>query len=209
MRLLLASGNAKKLRELRELCLPLDVEVVSPDDVGGLPEVVEDGATFAENAAKKARSGALASGLWCLADDSGLEVDHLDGAPGVHSARFAGRHGDDAANNRLLLERLTGVPTAERGARFRCSLCLVRPNGAVAAELDGRVEGRILAAPRGTGGFGYDPLFQFDEPHALAGRSFAELDPAAKAEVGHRGRAMRALAPIIERIRAAESEVSR
>ena len=197
MKLLVASGNAKKLRELVELCAAFGVEVVSPKDVGGVPEVIEDGDTFAANAAKKARSGALASGLWCLADDSGLEVDHLNGAPGVYSARFAGTHGDDDANNRLLLERLAGVPATGRRARFRCALCLTRPNGEVAAELDGTVHGRILDAPRGSGGFGYDPLFLFDEQHPLAGKSFAELGDVEKAEVSHRGRAMRALRNII------------
>lgn len=204
MRILVASGNEKKRRELEELCASLTVEVVSPRDVGGLPEVEEDGATFRENAAKKARSGARASGLWCLADDSGLEVDHLGGEPGVRSARFAGRHGDDAANNRLLLERLAGIPATGRRARFRCALCLARPDGEVAAELAGTVHGRILEAPRGEGGFGYDPLFLFDEQHPLAGRSFAELSGPEKAEVSHRGRAMRALR---DRIRELAGEV--
>ena len=120
MRILVASENVKKRRELEELLAPLAVQVVVPTDVGGVPEVVEDGDTFAENARKKARSGATASGLWCLADDSGLAVDHLDGAPGIYSARFAGQHGNDPANNALLLERMTGVPDGERGDWRRC-----------------------------------------------------------------------------------------
>jgi XTP/dITP diphosphohydrolase len=124
MELVLASGNAKKLAELRLALSGIDVRLLAPSDVGGLPEVVEDLPTFAGNAARKARAAALHTGRWALADDSGLEVDALGGAPGVLSARFAGRHGDDAANNRLLLERLSDVPDERRGARFVCALAL-------------------------------------------------------------------------------------
>lgn len=195
MRLLIASDNHKKRAELERLLAPLGCELVTPAEIGGLPEVEEDQPTFAANAAKKARSGALAAGLWTLADDSGLEVDALGGAPGVRSARFAGRHGDDAANNALLLERLAGVPAQRRGARFVCALALARPDGSLALEVEGEVRGRILGAARGTGGFGYDPLFLFTEAgFAETGRPFGELDPAAKARVSHRGRALRLLA---------------
>ncbi len=194
MRLLLASGNVKKLAELVGLLAPLDVEVATPAEVGGLPEVEEDRPDFAGNARKKAVSAARSAGLWCLADDSGLEVDALGGAPGVHSARFAGVHGDDAGNNRLLLERLAGVPEARRGARFVCVLALARPDGSPVAEIEGTARGRILEAPLGTGGFGYDPLFLFTEPgHPETGRGFAELSPEEKSRVGHRGRALREL----------------
>ena len=194
-RLLLASGNPKKLKELAALLGPLGVELARPADVGGLPEVIEDQPDFAGNAAKKARSAALAAGCWALADDSGLEVDALDGAPGVKSARYAGEHGDDAKNNAQLLRELEGVPRERRGARFVCALALARPDGSLAAELEGTCRGVILSAERGDHDFGYDPLFEFaEEGFAATGRAFAELEPAEKAEVSHRGRALRALA---------------
>lgn len=194
MKLLLASNNAKKLAELRRLLADEDVVLVTPAALGGLPDVVEDQPTFRANAAKKALSGARASGLWTLADDSGLEVDELGGAPGVLSARFAGAHGDDGANNALLLAKLAGLPDFLRGANFVCALALARPDGSLALALEGRAHGRILHAPRGTDDFGYDPLFEFTEPgHTQTGRSFAELAPAEKGEVSHRGRALREL----------------
>ena len=133
MKLLLASNNPKKRAELLQFLERLEVEVVIPAEVGGLPEVAEDRPTFRENAAKKAVSAARHSGLWALADDSGLEVDHLDGAPGVRSARWAGSSGDDAANNRLLAEKMKGVPLRQRGARFVCALALARSDGSLAA----------------------------------------------------------------------------
>lgn len=195
MKLLLASNNKKKHGELARMLAPLDVEVVLPRDVGGIPDVVEDAPTFRGNAAKKAISAARASGLWSLADDSGLEVEHLGGAPGVHSARFAGAHGDDAANNALLLAKLEGVPDERRGARFVCALALARPDGSIALEVQGSAGGRMLHAPRGDGDFGYDPLFLFTEPgFAQTGRGFAELAPDEKAAISHRGRALRELA---------------
>ena len=195
MQLLLASHNAKKLRELRLLLTPLGVELLTPDDVGGLEPVDEDQPTFVGNAAKKAVAAARASGKWALGDDSGLEVDFLDGAPGVRSARFAGSHGDDGANNRRLLEKLEGVPEERRGARFVCALVLAAPDGRVALECEGTAKGRILTQRRGDGDFGYDPFFLFTEPgFEQTGRGFAELDGDAKAEVSHRGRALRELA---------------
>jgi XTP/dITP diphosphohydrolase len=193
--LLLASGNRKKLAELRALLEPRGVKVLEPADVGGLPEVVEDQPTFAGNAAKKAIAAARASGKWSLSDDSGLEVDHLGGAPGIHSARFAGGHGDDAANNAKLLVELEGVPDEERGARFVCALALADPDGKVHAEIEGTCRGRILHEERGTRDFGYDPLFQFvEEGFASTGRAFAEIPLEEKSEVSHRGRALRRLA---------------
>ncbi len=195
LRLLLASGNAKKLRELQLLLTDPRIELVTPSAVGGLPEVVEDRPDFRGNAAKKAVSAALHAHAWALADDSGLEVDALDGAPGVLSARFAGAHGDDAANNRELLARLAHVPDDRRGARFVCALALARPDGSLAIEVEGHVSGRILHAPRGTHDFGYDPLFLLTEPgFPETGRGFAELEPLEKARVSHRGRALRAFA---------------
>lgn len=195
MRLLLASNNAKKRAELESILAGLGIEVVVPREIGGLPEVDEDQPSFRGNAAKKAASAARASGLWSLADDSGLEVDALGGEPGVRSARFAGFQGDDAANNALLLARLAGLPAERRGARFVCALALARPDGSPALEVEGTARGRILEAPRGSGGFGYDPLFLFDEPgQPYSGRAFAELAPSEKAQVSHRGRALRELA---------------
>jgi XTP/dITP diphosphohydrolase len=194
VKLLLASGNAKKLRELTAELTDLDIQILTPRDVGGLPHVDEDQPTFRGNAAKKATSAARHAAMWALADDSGLEVDALHGAPGVHSARFAGDHGDDAANNALLLERMRDVPDEQRGARFVCALALARPDGTLAIEIEGTARGRILHAPRGSHDFGYDPLFLFDEPgFAESGRGFAELELHEKARVSHRGRALRAL----------------
>jgi XTP/dITP diphosphohydrolase len=195
VKLLLASNNPKKLAELQRILAGLSITFVLPRDAGGIPEVVEDGASFAGNAAKKAVSAARARGLWALADDSGLLVDALDGAPGVYSARFAGVHGDDAANNALLLEKLRGIPPERRGARFVCALALARPDGSIALQVQGTARGRILEAPRGTRDFGYDPLFLFTEPgFAASEQGFAEIDPELKAEVSHRGRALREFA---------------
>jgi XTP/dITP diphosphohydrolase len=194
-RILLASGNPKKLRELEAMLGPLGVRLAAPGDVGGLPDVVEDRPTFAGNAGKKAASAARASGLLALADDSGLEVDALGGAPGVRSARFAGEPCDDERNNDELLRRLEGVPEARRGARFVCAIALAAPGGDVLFTALGTARGRILEARRGTRDFGYDPLFLFTEPgFPQTGHSFAELEPEAKAAVSHRGRAAAELA---------------
>jgi len=200
-RLLVASGNQKKLRELRALAVDLPLEVFGPDALpGGLPQVLEDGASFADNAAKKALSAAAAAAAawggepWALADDSGLCVDALDGAPGVRSARFAGVSGEgrDAANNRLLLERLRGCGPERRGAEFRCAVAVAQP-GRILLTAAGCVRGRILEQPDGDGGFGYDPLFY----HVESGATFARLETAIKAAVGHRGQAMHALRALL------------
>ncbi len=202
MKLLLASSNRKKLRELCGLLAPLALELCAPQDVGGIVDVVEDQPTFAGNAAKKAISAAQHTGMWALADDSGLEVDALGGAPGVRSARFAGEPADDARNNAELLRRLAGVPAAERGARFVCAIALAHPGGILAATFEGQAQGRILAEPRGTGDFGYDPLFLFTEPgYPQTGSSFAELDSATKSSVSHRGRALARLVAALPAIR--------
>ena len=186
-----ATRNRGKLVELREL-LP-GVDVRSLDDIH-VPDVVEDADTFAGNAAKKAREVSQATGLPALADDSGLEVDALGGAPGVYSARYAGAGHDDAANNRKLLAALASVPADKRTARFHSVLALADVTGPLGGEVitaDGTCEGVILDGPRGTGGFGYDPLFYSPE----LGMTFAEAGVGPKNDLSHRARAMRAMKP--------------
>lgn len=179
----LASTNRHKLDELASL---LRVPLRSLKEVPGAPDVVEDGNTFEANAIKKAQSLADFTGDWALADDSGLEVDALDGAPGVYSARFAGEHGNDTANNALLLEKLSGV--SDRSARFVCVLALCHP-GRAPLIFRGECEGHIAHSPSGEGGFGYDPLF-VPEGHA---DSFAALGSGVKQNISHRARALNAL----------------
>jgi XTP/dITP diphosphohydrolase len=194
-RLLLASGNPGKLRELRAILEGLPVELVGLAEAGAgePPAVAETGATFLDNALLKARAYAAWSGLAAVADDSGLEVDALGGAPGVRSARYAGQGASDRANLDKLLAELDGVPPERRTARFRCAAVLVDPSlGEWHAE--GTWEGRLLAAPRGSGGFGYDPVF---EPDGWD-RTSAEVDQATKDAASHRGRAFRALRPAIQ-----------
>jgi len=197
MQILLATGNKKKRAEFERMFAPLGVELLDVP-AAGLPDTIEDRPDFAGNAEKKAHEAALAFGVWALADDSGLSVDALGGAPGVHSARFAGEHGDDAANNAKLLVELAAVGAIEpaaRAAHFTCALCLCRPDGSVALAVEGEAHGQILEASRGDHDFGYDPLFLFTEPgFAETGSGFAELEPAGKAAVSHRGRALALLA---------------
>lgn len=188
-RLLFATRNRGKLAELRALVAPHGIEVDSLDDVDAPGEVEEDGETFTANAEKKARAALAATGLPALADDSGLEVDALDGAPGVRSARYAGPGQDDAANNAKLLAALASVPDARRTARFRCALAFVDAAGTLTVA-EGTLEGRIGHAPRGAGGFGYDPLFLLPD-----GRTLAELSAAEKNAISHRGQALRKMAP--------------
>ncbi|MFT5285335.1 MAG: XTP/dITP diphosphohydrolase [Planctomycetota bacterium] len=205
-RILVASGNPKKLREFTVLLAPLGIEVVDPVEFGGLDEVDEDQPTFAGNALKKARIAAEKSGIIALADDSGLEVDALDGRPGVFSARYAGTPCDDAKNNAKLIEELAKVEGEARSARFICALALVTPNGEVLCEVEGTVAGQILTEARGTRDFGYDPLFQFAEPgHPITGKSFAEISMEDKASVSHRGRAVHKLAQYLSEARANRS----
>ncbi len=195
MRVVVASSNEGKVREIRHVLEPLGWEVVRAADVGREAlEVDETGETFLENALIKARAYAEAFDCPALADDSGLEVDALEGAPGVRSARYAGEPTDDAANNAKLLAALDGVPAAERTARFRCVMALVWPDRRVLAA-DGVCEGRIGYEPRGTGGFGYDPLFL---PDAAPGKTMAELSPDEKSAISHRGAALRALRDALE-----------
>ena len=185
MQLVLATRNAGKVRELTALLAPLGFTIRSLADYPQLPEVIEDGATFQENAVKKARAVAEATGCLALADDSGLEVDYLGGAPGVFSARFAGAGHDDRANNEKLLRLLQGVPEEKRTARFRCVVAVAIPDGRVFTA-EGVCEGLIATSPRGRGGFGYDPLF-YVPGYA---KTFAELDPFIKNQISHRGRAL-------------------
>lgn len=200
-RVLLASRNAKKLTELRRVVASAGlsgVEIVGLDDVPAYPEEPETGATFEENALIKARSGAAATGLACVADDSGLAVDALNGMPGVLSARWSGRHGDDQANNDLLLGQLGDVPADRRGAAFVSACALVLPSGAETV-VRGEWRGTIVSAPRGASGFGYDPLFVPDD-EAAGGRTSAELEPAEKDALSHRGKALAQLLPALRRL---------
>lgn len=187
MRIVVASGNKAKLREIAQIFKGYDI--VSMQEAGFTQDIDETGETFEENALIKAR--AVSETLHCaaLADDSGLCVDALGGAPGVHSARFCGRHGDDAANNRLLLEKLKDVPEKERTAYFESCVALVLKNGE-SVTASGRTYGRILEKEEGGGGFGYDPLFYSDD----LGKSFGIAAPEEKNAVSHRGRALAALA---------------
>ena len=193
-RLVVATTNPGKIAELTPLLGSLGYEPCGLDAFPEVEEAVEDGETFSENAEKKARHYARATGLPALADDSGLAVRALGGAPGVRSARFAGEDADDAANNALLLQRLDDQP--DRRARFVCALCLVE-NGDVIAAVEGRCEGLVLDAPRGDGGFGYDPLFVPDAVVA-DGRSFGEMARVEKQGLSHRGAAVRALAAALK-----------
>lgn len=191
--LVLATGNRGKLAEIQTLLAPLGLDVKAQSAFGVEPPE-ETGLSFIENAILKARHAARAAGLPALADDSGLEVDALNGAPGIRSARYAGANGDDAANNAKLLRELVGLPPAQRSARFRCAIALVRhaddPMPLIAA---GTWEGRILEAPRGVNGFGYDPLFQ---PAGLD-KTSAELDEHEKNRRSHRGQALAALVAML------------
>ncbi|MEV6064808.1 RdgB/HAM1 family non-canonical purine NTP pyrophosphatase [Nocardia asteroides] len=195
VRVLVASRNAKKLKELRRILDEAGVagiELLSLADVPPYEEAPETGATFEENAIAKARDGAVATGLPCVADDSGIEVDALNGMPGVLSARWSGRHGDDAANNALLLGQLGDVPDERRGAAFVSTCALVLPDGTTTV-VRGEWRGTIAREPAGDGGFGYDPLFR---PEGGTG-SAAELTPAEKDAVSHRGRALTQLIPAL------------
>jgi XTP/dITP diphosphohydrolase len=188
-RLVLATGNAGKLREMRAILAPWRVDV-RPLSEFTADAAEETGLSFVENAILKARHAARAAGLPAIADDSGIEVDALGGAPGVYSARYAGPGADDAANNARLLAELASVADADRGARYRCAMVFLRgPLDASPVVRQASWEGRIARLPRGGGGFGYDPLFLVGDGAATA----AELDPERKNRVSHRGQALRAL----------------
>jgi XTP/dITP diphosphohydrolase len=204
-RLVLATANRSKLAELARIMAAgrVGVDLAGLDEFPGAPEVAETGATFAENALLKGRAMARFTGLPAVAEDSGLCVDALNGMPGVLSARWSGRHGDDEANLRLVLAQLADVPDDRRGAHFHCTAALVLPSGREHVS-EGAVHGTIIREPRGSNGFGYDPIFVPD-PSELArggdpasgGLTTAEMTPEAKDAISHRGRALRALAPVI------------
>jgi XTP/dITP diphosphohydrolase len=188
-RYLLATRNKKKLIELQRILTGADVEIVGLDDVPSYVEVPETGLTFADNALLKAREGVRYTGLPTIADDSGLVVDALNGMPGVFSARWSGKHGDDRANLELVLAQVGDVPDEYLGAAFVCAAALVLPGGREIVT-HGEQRGRLVREPRGDGGFGYDPIFQADGQT----RTNAELIPEEKDAISHRGKAFRALA---------------
>ena len=197
MKLIIASNNAHKLTEMKAILAPYFDDVQSMREAGIEHETVEDGQTFLENAVKKARELAELSGCCAIADDSGLCVDALDGAPGVYSARFSGVHGDDKANNRLLLEKLTGVTA--RGAHYTCAIALAWPDGKLLTVED-YLYGEIAHDEKGSNGFGYDPLFLLPE----LGLRTAELSAEEKNRISHRGKALRKL---VEKLEAQNSGV--
>ncbi|MFI6231478.1 RdgB/HAM1 family non-canonical purine NTP pyrophosphatase [Micromonospora echinospora] len=198
-KVLLATRNQKKLVELQRI---LDgalgahrIALLGLDDVEDYPELPETGLTFGENALIKAREGCRRTGLPTIADDSGIAVDALNGMPGVFSARWAGRHGDDQANLQLVLDQIADLPDEHRGAAFVCTVALVLPGGKEHL-VDGRQAGRLLRAPRGEGGFGYDPIFLGEGQS----RTNAELTPEEKDAVSHRGKALRDLAKLVAKV---------
>ncbi|MBG6067618.1 RdgB/HAM1 family non-canonical purine NTP pyrophosphatase [Micromonospora ureilytica] len=198
-RVLLATRNRKKLVELQRI---LDgalgahrIALLGLDDVEQYAELPETGLTFGENALIKAREGCRQSGLPTIADDSGLAVDALNGMPGVFSARWSGQHGNDGANLQLVLDQIADVPDEQRAASFVCTVALVLPGGKEHL-VDGRQPGRVLRAPRGDGGFGYDPIFLGDGQD----RTNAELTPAEKDAISHRGKALRELAKLVAKV---------
>jgi len=193
--ILLATNNPHKVREIARVLSGLAVRVAGAREAGVVLDVAEDGATFEANAVTKAVAFATTTGEYCLADDSGLEVDALDGAPGVYSARYAGPQCDYAANNRKLLEELNGLPEDRRAARFVCVMAFAGPEGVIFT-VRGEARGRIATAPRGDNGFGYDPVFYFPP----ADKTFAEMAPDEKNAVSHRGSALAAFRGKLERL---------
>lgn len=183
--ILIGTTNPHKLKEVREILHDLPVELISPGRLAQLPEIIEDGHTFSENAVKKAVEWAGYTGHWTMADDSGLEVDALGGEPGVFSARYAGKDATYEDNNIKLLNTLKDVPTARRTARFHCAIALARPEGLIFV-VEGECAGLIAGEPRGNHGFGYDPVFYVPE----CGKTFAELGPEIKNQISHRTRAL-------------------
>lgn len=187
MKYLLATHNKKKCAEMQRILSPLGIEVYTSEMLGiEISDAEETGTTFAENAKIKAVSGCEESGYPCIADDSGLCVDALNGEPGVYSARYSGGHGDDEANNDLLLKNLENVPDDKRTAHYACAICVAYPDGKI-LEFEGRCEGKIGFERIGTGGFGYDPLFMVGD------RSLAQFTAEEKDAVSHRGKALRFL----------------
>ncbi len=194
--LVLGTRNAKKRREIEEILGDLPLTLHDLSQYPAAPEVEEDGATFEANARKKAAETAVAVGQWVLGEDSGLVVPALGGRPGVHSARYAGTDGDDAANNARLLEELAPHAPDKRAAYYVCTAALADPAGKVHAVVEGRCHGVIIAEHRGAGGFGYDPLFLVPEFH----KTFGELSARVKHALSHRGRALAKLRPVLRTV---------
>ncbi len=190
-----ATANRGKLEEIKKLLEDMPVEVRSLNQMEKAPEIIEDGETFAENAVKKAEAVTRMTAEIALADDSGLEVDALEGAPGVYSARFAGEKAFDEENNEKLLEMLKGVEQEERTARFRCVIAVAVP-GKETVTVEGCCEGKIAYEPRGTNGFGYDPLFYYPS----FGCTLAQLKPEEKNRISHRGRALQEAKKVLENL---------
>ncbi len=191
MKIIIATHNKHKLEEMSRILSPMGYEVVTDRDIGiELSDVEENGETFLDNARIKAEAGCKESGLPCIADDSGLCVDALNGAPGVYSARYSGTHGDDDGNNRKLLAELSGVPTEKRTAHFACAICVSFPDGSEVTAT-GKCEGYIGYEKKGTNGFGYDPLFMVGD------RSLAQMTAQEKDAISHRGNALKELQKIL------------
>lgn len=201
--IVLATRNQHKVEELQRIIakVGLDVELVGTDAFADLPEVAETGSSFAANALLKARDVAQRTGHIAIADDSGLCVDALNGMPGIFSARWAGRHGDDRANLELLLAQMADVPDSRRGAAFHCAAAVVTPGGDERV-VEGVLEGNIIKEPRGSNGFGYDPIFT---PRGYV-LTTAELTPDEKDAISHRGQAFRALAPVLSELVVSSSQ---
>ncbi|MCP4170473.1 MAG: RdgB/HAM1 family non-canonical purine NTP pyrophosphatase [Fuerstiella sp.] len=194
--IILASRNVRKTQEVAELLAPVGFTVVPVTEFPNVPEVEEDGDTFAANAAKKATEVAVALGQWVIGEDSGLQVDALNGAPGIYSARYSGPNATDHDNNVKLISDLTDVLDERRGAGYVCSVALSNPAGEIKVAAEGTCRGRILNEARGAGGFGYDPYFLIREFH----RTFGELSPLVKHKLSHRARAFSKFIPLLQRI---------
>ena len=192
----LASRNRKKTGEMADLLVPFGIRLRCVADFPNVPEVIEDGLTFAENAAKKASQTALAAGYWTIGEDSGLMVDALQGAPGIYSARYSDPGATDERNNLKLQQELADVPAERRGAGYICSVALSDPAGVIRLTAEDRCRGRIISEPRGTNGFGYDPYFLVREYH----QTFGELGAAVKQRLSHRARAFAKFIPEMMRL---------
>lgn len=194
--IVLGTGNQKKGQEMAELLAPLGILLRTLADFDNAIEVVEDGQTFADNAAKKATEQALHLGLWVIGEDSGLSVDALGGAPGVYSARYSGEAATDQTNNEKLLAELAETPLSKRTAHYTCHMAISDPEGNLRAQVERICRGRILFAPSGDAGFGYDPLFEIPEYH----QTFGRLGGAVKSVLSHRARAVRQLLPELQQL---------
>lgn len=189
--IVLASRNQKKAAEISELLQPHGIQVQSVADYPEAQEVVEDGSSFAENAAKKAAETARTISQWTIGEDSGLMIDALDGAPGIYSARFSGEDATDEKNNAKMIQELEGVPQEKRTAAYVCNVALSNPEGEICLQVEARCRGRMTEAPRGQNGFGYDPYFEIIELH----KTFGELAPIVKQHLSHRARAFERFIP--------------